>query len=362
MECSRTTKDKETVLSVEDLSVTYTTKRGEVRAVRNLSFSVKRGEALGLVGESGCGKSTTALAVMAYLGSNARASSGRVLFEGQNVLEMRDNQLRELRGNRLAMVYQDPMTTLNPCLKIGPQLTEVLTVHHGMTEKQAYSQCVEVLRTVNMPDPEEVLDRYPHQISGGQQQRVVIAMALLCNPDLLIMDEPTTALDVTVAAAVLDLIRNLRTQLDSAILYISHNLGVVARVCDRVAVMYAGEMVEEADVNDLFLNPLHPYAKSLLRCVPTLSSSKETVRIYSIHGQVPSPESLPAGCVFEPRCGYTDGEHCREARPNFMDVLGSRKVRCFRWQEVAKRELEEPEEEAAHTPSGAVDHAGEDTL
>ncbi len=362
MERGGTAQDKQTVLTVEDLSVTYTTKRGDVRAVRNLSFSVERGEALGLVGESGCGKSTAALAVMAYLGSNARVSSGRVLFEGQNVLEMHDNQLRELRGNRLAMVYQDPMATLNPCLKIGPQMTEVLTVHAGMTEKQAYRQCVEVLRTVNMPDPEEVLDRYPHQISGGQQQRVVIAMALLCNPDLLIMDEPTTALDVTVAAAVLDLIRNLRTQLDSAILYISHNLGVVARVCDRVAVMYAGEMVEEAGVNDLFLNPLHPYARSLLRCVPTLSTGKETVQIYSIPGQVPAPENLPPGCVFEPRCGYTDEEHCREARPVFADVLAGRKVRCFRWQEVARGELQEPAEDEARAPSDAVHPAGEKSL
>jgi peptide/nickel transport system ATP-binding protein len=365
MERGRTAKSRETVLSVEDLSVTYTTKGGDVRAVRNLSFSLQRGEALGLVGESGCGKSTAALAVMAYLSSNARVSSGRVLFEGQNVLEMSDGQLRKLRGNRLAMVYQDPMTTLNPCLKIGPQMTEVLTVHQGMTEKEAYNQCVDVLQTVNMPDPEEVMDRYPHQISGGQQQRIVIAMALLCNPDLLIMDEPTTALDVTVAATVLDLIRNLRTQLDSAILYISHNLGVVARVCDRVAVMYAGEMVEESGVNDLFLNPLHPYAKSLLRCVPTLNSGKESVQIYSIPGQVPSPANLPLGCVFEPRCGYSDGEHCREARPSLVDAFDSRKVRCFRWREVAAGEPEQPDEtedEAIPAPPVAASPAGEKSL
>ena len=220
----------EPILRIENLSVSYTTRRGDVPAVRDVSFSVGRGEALGLVGESGCGKSTTALAVMAYLGANARVAGGNVWFEGRNLLAMGDDELRTIRGNRMAMVYQDPMATLNPVLRIEDQLTEVLTEHQGLTPKQARQRCIEILHKVNMPDPEDVMRRYPHQISGGQQQRIVIGMALLCNPSLLIMDEPTTALDVTVAAAVLDLIEKLRKEFDSAILYISHNLGVVARV------------------------------------------------------------------------------------------------------------------------------------
>jgi len=328
----------EPVLRVDDLSVSYTTRKGDVPAVRNVSFSLNRGEALGLVGESGCGKSTTALAVMAYLGANARAVGGRVWFEGQNLLAMKDEALRSIRGSRMAMVYQDPMATLNPVLTIAEQLTEVLTVHQAMTLPQARQRCLEALHKVNMPDPEEVMQRYPHQISGGQQQRIVIAMALLCNPSLLIMDEPTTALDVTVAATVLDLIENLRKEFDSAILYISHNLGVVARVCDRVAVMYAGELVELAGVEDLFLRPQHPYTKSLLRCVPTLTTGKEAVALSPIPGQVPSPLDLPQGCIFEPRCGYSDDAGCRTARPALEETEPNRWVRCFRWRQVVAAE------------------------
>ncbi len=341
----------EIVLQVEDLSVTYTTRRGDVPAVRNVSFAVKRGEAVGLVGESGCGKTTTALAVMAYLGANARVSSGNIRFEGRNILEMADDELRSIRGNRIAMVYQDPMTTLNPCLTIGQQLTEVLTTHQPLTEKQAHAHTIEILQKVNMADAEEIMKRYPHQISGGQQQRVVIAMALLCNPSLLVMDEPTTALDVTVAATVLDLIEVLRKEFDSAILYISHNLGVVARVCDRVAVMYAGELVELAPVNDIFLRPNHPYTKSLLRCVPTLTAGKEAVKLTPIPGQVPSPNHLPAGCVFEPRCGYSDDDHCQLVRPSLDRVDLQRSVRCHRWQIVA---TSEPETHEAETPTDAT--------
>jgi peptide/nickel transport system ATP-binding protein len=223
-------------------------------------------------------------------------------------------------------------------LTIAEQLTEVLTVHQAMTLPQARQRCLEALHKVNMPDPEEVMQRYPHQISGGQQQRIVIAMALLCNPSLLIMDEPTTALDVTVAATVLDLIENLRKEFDSAILYISHNLGVVARVCDRVAVMYAGELVEVAGVEDLFLRPQHPYTKSLLRCVPTLTTGKEAVALSPIPGQVPSPLDLPQGCIFEPRCGYSDDAGCREARPALEEAGPNRWARCFRWRQVVEAE------------------------
>jgi peptide/nickel transport system ATP-binding protein len=345
----------EVLLRVEDLSVSYTTKRGDVPAVRNVSFDLRRGEALGLVGESGCGKTTTALAAMAYLGANARVVGGRISFEGRNVLDLSDAELRGIRGNRMAMVYQDPMATLNPSLTIGEQLTEVLTTHQDLDEKQAHQWSVEMLQKVNMADAGELMRRYPHQISGGQQQRVMIAMALLCNPSLLIMDEPTTALDVTIAATVLDLIASLRKELDSAILYISHNLGVVARVCDRVAVMYAGELVELAPVQEIFLRPHHPYTKSLLRCVPTLTAGKETLKLSPIPGQVPPPDRLPTGCVFEPRCGYSDdgpGEpgRCRTERPQLERVGGDRLIRCFRWSEVIRTEPHYDEEAAPDAP------------
>ena len=350
---------KEIVLETQNLSISYSTRRGDIPVVRDVSFSIRRGEALGLVGESGCGKTTTALACMAYLALNAKIVGGQILFEGENLLAKSDGDLQHIRGNRIAMVYQDPMATLNPCLTISEQMTEVLIVHQFLTKKQAYDRCVEVLRKVNMPDPEEVLERYPHQISGGQQQRVVIAMALLCNPSLLIMDEPTTALDVTVAATVLDLIETLRKEFDSAILYITHNLGVVARICDRVAVMYAGELAEVAAVNNLFLNPLHPYTKSLLRCVPTLKAGKQSLQLSPIPGQVPLLNELPSGCVFEPRCGYSDGTYCRQARPGLDTVTGERLVRCYRWQQVAQSEPKVVEEDDADVPVQIVQHVAD---
>ncbi len=346
--------ERATVLKVQDLSLTYKSRRGDIPVLRNVSFEIQRGESLGLVGESGCGKSTTALACMGFLPSNARVDSGRIIFEGEDLLGKSEADLRRLRGNRIAMVYQDPMTTLNPCLTIGEQLIEVPMTHEKLPRKQARERCMEVLRKVNMPDPAEVMERYPHQISGGQQQRIVIAMALVCNPSLLIMDEPTTALDVTVAATVLDLIESLRKEFDSAILYITHNLGVVARVCDRVAVMYAGELAEVAGVEDLFLNPLHPYSKSLLRCVPTIQAGKQSLVLSPIPGQVPSLNDLPSGCVFEPRCGYSEEPLCRRERPQLDRVDGNRLVRCFRWQEVARGEPRRVEEESATVAAPAV--------
>lgn len=324
----------ESVLKVEDLAITYETRKGDVNAVRGVSFEVAPGETYGVVGESGCGKSTLAFGVVRYLSLNARVDTGRVLFQGENVLEKTEEQLRAIRGNKIAMVYQDPMAALNPSLRIGEQLTEVLVVHRGLKEREAYGQCLEMLEKVRMPDPEAMMERYPHQLSGGQQQRVLTAMALLTNPDLLIMDEPTTGLDVTIEATVLDLIAALKREFDAAILYITHNLGVIARICDRVGVMYAGEFVEEARVEDLFLNSLHPYTQGLLRCVPRLGTSKETSQLHPIPGQVPLLNMLPPGCVFEPRCSFAQ-EQCRLGRPELRGVAPDHVVRCFRWEEVA---------------------------
>ena len=326
------------VLRVEDLQVTYETRRGDVRAVRDVSFEVFQGESFGLVGESGCGKSTAAFALMGYLSRNARIEGGRVLFQGQNVLERTERELQSIRGNSLAMIYQDPMSTLNPSFRIGDQLREVLATHTRTSDEETYTRCIEMLDKVHIPDPARVMERYPHQLSGGQLQRVVIGMGLLCNPAVLIMDEPTTGLDVTVEASVLDTIRDLRQKFDSGIVYISHNLSVIARVCDRVGVMYAGELVEKATVHDIFLNPLHPYARGLIGCVPGFTADKHSAMLCSIPGRVPSAHEMPPGCLFEPRCPYAT-DACKEEHPSLREVDGGRTVRCLRWETVADGQI-----------------------
>ena len=334
------------VLDIEDLSITYETRKGDVPAVRHLSLQVRPGGAYGLVGESGCGKSTVAMAVMSYLDRNARIDSGRILFQGKNLLDMSTRELRHIRGNQIAMVYQDPMLTLNPSLQITEQLVEVLTEHRDISKHDAYNHCIEMLHKVKMPDPEQVMTRYPHQLSGGQQQRVVIAMALLCDPALLVMDEPTTALDVTVEATVLDLIATLRQEFDSAILYISHNLGVIARVCDWVGVMYAGEMVEEASVEEIFKDPYHPYTRGLMGCVPSVGADKTSSRLTPIAGRVPSPHNRPSGCLFCPRCGYAL-DRCQIVHPDLIETGAGRSVRCGGYERVREAGPLEREVEAA---------------
>ncbi len=321
------------VLKLEDVAVAYKVRGGEIEAVQDVSFEINRGETHGIVGESGCGKSTCAWAVVNFLGANGYVKRGSIKFQGKELVGVTGEELRRLRGDQIAMVYQDPMQALNPSMRLGDQMSEVLTVHRGMDLKKAEKRCIEMLERVYMPDAANVMKRYPHQISGGQQQRVVIATALLNNPALLLMDEPTTALDVTVEAAVLDLIAELRREFDTAIMYITHNLGVVARVSTRVGVMYAGEMVERATVEQIYQNPFHPYTQGLIRCVPKLGADKAKSVLYPIRGRVPPPNNRPLGCVFGPRCDYIQ-ERCRNERPQLRQMPNGAMVRCHFAEEI----------------------------
>lgn len=333
---------KTPVLKVENLAISYKMRRGEVPAVRDVSFEIHPGETLGLVGESGCGKSTVAFGIVNFLDRNGSILKGSIIFQGRELQGRSEEELRRLRGNQISMVYQDPLAALNPCLRIGEQLSEVLIVHRALSKEEAYEKCIEMLKGVYMPDPEAMMLRYPHQLSGGQQQRVVIAIALLNNPALLIMDEPTTALDVTVEAGVLDLIAELRRQFDTTILYISHNLGVIAYVSDKVSVMYTGEIVEQASVEDIFLKPMHPYTQALMRCVPKLGESKESSYLLPIPGRVPSPMNLPPGCIFAPRCQHAR-QLCRQKHPELRQVVPGHFICCHFAEEIAKAEWQPPE-------------------
>lgn len=316
------------ILKVEDLEVTYVTRLGPVKAVKGVSFEIWPGGALGLVGESGCGKSTLAFAVMSHVAKNAAITGGRVLFCGEDIVRKSERDLNRIRGNRIAMVYQDPMSALNPSLRIGPQLTEVLLEHKLASGEDARAQCIRMLERVRMPDPPAIMERFRHQLSGGQQQRVLIAMALLTNPALLIMDEPTTGLDVTVEAGILDLIDELKREFGVTILFISHNLGVICRVADEVAVMYAGELVEQGPVRNIFRDPQHPYTAALLGCVPKISAGRQPRALQPIRGKVPALHETPSGCIFEQRCDRAR-ERCRLDHPAIVETAEGSFVRCF---------------------------------
>ncbi|MFO8089113.1 MAG: ABC transporter ATP-binding protein [Desulfatiglandaceae bacterium] len=325
------------VLQVRDLRIAYETRYGDVEAVRGASFDVNEGETIGLVGESGCGKSTIAYGIVNFLGPNGKIVDGSVIFQGNELVGRSERELKKLRGDRIAMVYQDPMQALNPSVRVGEQLTEVLTFHQPISFNEAWKRSVEMLKRVYMPDPDAVMERYPHQISGGQQQRVVIAMAMLNNPPLLIMDEPTTALDVTVEAAVLDLIEELKSEFNAANIFITHNLGVVARVSDYMCVMYAGEQVELGPVRDIFQNPSHPYTMGLLASVPRLGESKHESILNPIRGRVPPPSERPRNaCIFAPRCDYAT-EECISGRPPFVQVSQNHSARCIYAEELDRR-------------------------
>jgi peptide/nickel transport system ATP-binding protein len=315
------------LLEVEDLHVHFVTTRGVVRAVEGISYKVKPGEVVALVGESGCGKSVSALAIMRLLARPAgRIVNGRILFQGRNLFELGEDEMREIRGRDIAMIFQEPMTSLNAVLTVGFQIMEPLLIHLAMTPEAARARAVELLQQVGIPDPEQRLDQYPHQFSGGMRQRVMIAIGLACNPRLLIADEPTTALDVTVQAQILEVLDRLRAARGMAVLLITHDLGIVAGRADRVAVMYAGRLVEEASTTELFARPSHPYTRGLLASVPRITGP--VARLTPIAGTVPPPTAWPAGCRFHPRCPQVM-PRCAVDDPPPRPVAGGHRMRCW---------------------------------
>ncbi|QYO67236.1 ABC transporter ATP-binding protein [Leptolyngbya sp. 7M] len=317
------------LLEVSNLQTHFPTRAGLVRAVNDVSFHICEGELLALVGESGCGKSITALSIMRLIYPPGKIAGGSIKFKGEELTTATDDRLREIRGNDIAMIFQDPMTSLNPVYTVGEQIAEALRLHRKLDKKAAKQAAIEAMREVAIPSPERRVDDYPHQLSGGMRQRVMIAMALACDPELLIADEPTTALDVTIQAQILELLDELRKTRKLAVLLITHDLGVVADVADRVCVMYTGKIVEESGVDELFDKPKHPYTQGLLRSVPKLTAAniERDLRLQTIEGTVPSPTDLPPGCHFEPRCEFRMPQ-CSIAPIPLYDISAGIKVRC----------------------------------
>ena len=324
------------ILEIDKLSISFFTRLREIPAVMDFSVSVRPGEAVGLVGESGCGKSTVALGVMQDLGKNGRVVGGTIRFKGRDLGEMSDAELRRIRGSEIAMIYQEPMASLNPAMRIGKQLMEVPMIHQGMSRHDAYARALQVVTDVKLPDPARILDAFPHQLSGGQQQRIVIAMALMSEPSLLILDEPTTALDVTVEAAVVELVRDLGKKYGTSMLFISHNLGLVLETCDRICVMYSGEAVERGSIEDVFDEMQHPYTQALFRSIPLPGADKTARPLIAIPGNFPLPHERPQGCNFGPRCDYFEAGRCDQAAVPMAPVPGNdrHQTRCLRFQEI----------------------------
>ena len=314
------------LLEVKNLETEFRVKRGQVKAVTGVSFEVEKGEILAVVGESGSGKSVTSLSIMGLIRDPGKIVGGQILFNGEDLLKKNTREMEQIRGDKISMIFQEPMTSLNPVYRIKDQIMENILTHEKVSKEEALKRSIEMLDLVSIPAPERRAYDYPHQMSGGMRQRVMIAMALSCHPELLIADEPTTALDVTIQAQILDLINRLRKKLGMAVLLITHDLGVVAETADRVVVMYCGRVVEQAKVLDLFTDPKHPYTRGLLDSIPKLDEDRK--RLYMIKGIVPDPTHLPKGCAFADRCDHCM-EKCREHMPALVDQGNGRKVRCF---------------------------------
>ena len=326
------------LLDIQNLKTYFYTEDGIVKAVDGVDFSVYPGEGMGLVGESGCGKSVTSLSIMRLIGIPGKVVDGEIFFEGRNLLELSEAEMVDMRGNRISMIFQQPQSSLNPVFKVGDQVAEVLQIHQNMGRDESWEKAVDLLRLVGIPDVEEKAHAYPHEMSGGQAQRVMIAMALALNPQLLLADEPTTALDVTIQAQILDLMRDLRTRMGTSVILITHDLGVIAEMADRVAVMYAGRIVEQSSIDSLFDKPLHPYTQGLIASIPVLGKIKD--RLDVIPGSVPNLINLPPGCKFASRCRARidhELEICTEVEPNLLPILPDHNVRCWLYQSNEER-------------------------
>ncbi|WP_445487486.1 ABC transporter ATP-binding protein [Niallia sp. 03133] len=324
------------LLAIKGLKTYFFTDDGVIPAVDGVDINIRSGEIVGIVGESGSGKSVTSLTAMRL--TPGKVVEGSIIFNGKNLLNFSEKQMQEMRGNEMAMIFQEPMTSLNPVFSVGDQIGEAVRIHLNFNKKEARKKSIEMLKLVGIPRPEQIVDEYPHRLSGGMRQRVMIAMAMACNPKLLIADEPTTALDVTIQAQILDLMKKLQSTQGTAILLITHDLGVVAEMCDRVVVMYGGKVVEESDVVSLFTHPKHPYTQGLLKSMPTLESVEK--RLYSIKGSVPAPGSLQEGCNFAPRCEFAT-DYCRRMQPQLEEVKIGHFTRC--WLHTSDKESDHNE-------------------
>ena len=324
--------DNNNILEIKNMHTYFFTDNGTVKSVDGVDIELKKGATLGIVGDSGSGKSVTALSLMGLLmGTTGKVVEGEIFFEGKDILKCSDEERREMRGRDISMIFQEPMTSLNPVMKIGDQIMENILLHQKVSKEEAKKMTIDILKKTGLPRVEKMVDEYPFQLSGGQRQRVMIAMALVCNPKILIADEPTTALDVTIQAQILDLMNRLKDEIGTSILFITHDLGVVAEVCDDVVVMYCGRVVEKANVYDLFANPSHPYTEGLLASIPKMGV--EVDELDSIPGNVPNPKYMPKGCKFAPRCKYAT-DRCREEEPGFFDLGNGHQSKCWRCENV----------------------------
>lgn len=317
------------LLEISNLTVSFSTPQGKFNAIDDISFSINSGETVGIVGESGCGKSVTALSIMRLLDEHNSKINGEIKFKGDNLLKRSKKEMRRMRGKNISMIFQEPMTSLNPLHTVGKQIMEVYKIHENLSQNESRKKALQMLKLVGIPMPDKIIDEYPHQLSGGMRQRVMIAIALACNPQLLIADEPTTALDVTIQAQILRLMKELKDTLETSIMMITHDLGVVAQVADRIIVMYAGQIIEASDVKRLFKRPIHPYTKGLMQSIPKVDIHMK--KLQTIKGMVPSLYNMPSGCRFAPRCKYSI-EKCTNEVPALIDI-DNRKVRCFRYEE-----------------------------